>query len=55
MTDKLICACAICRKDIFKGQPMVDQFIYKCGELSYISLAHKECAPEWEHNNGSME
>ena len=54
MTDnKLICACAVCRKDIFKGQPMVDQFIYKCGELSYIELAHKECAPQWEHDNGN--
>mgnify|MGYP003134525319 CR=1 FL=1 len=46
--EKLICACAVCRQDVLEGQDLVDNFVYKCGELAYIELAHKECAPEWE-------
>lgn len=42
-----ICLCAICREMLFEGDELVDQRVYKCGELSYINLAHAECAPEW--------
>lgn len=39
----VICSCDVCRKDIVEGQPMADHKVFKCGELSYIALAHKEC------------
>lgn len=50
--DEFVCLCAICQKGIMESQlgtgKIVDQKIYKCGELSYIELAHRECAPDWE-------
>lgn len=49
MTEKngvFVCACCVCRKDILEGQDIVDNEVYKCGELHYIELAHKNCAPE---------
>lgn len=41
-----ICLCAFCRKMLYEGDEMAQHPVYKCGELSYVSLAHKECAPE---------
>ena len=49
--EKLICACAVCRQDVLEGQDLVDNFVYKCGELHYIELAHKQCAPEWDQDH----
>jgi ribosomal protein S27AE len=40
----VVCACAVCWKDIFEGAVMADHKRFKCGELSYIELAHIECA-----------
>ena len=44
---KEICLCTICREMLFEGDDLVDQKVFKNGELSYISLAHAECAPDW--------
>jgi hypothetical protein len=47
-TSKTICLCACCRNPITKAQAkdkdIADHKVYKCGELSYIELAHKYCA-----------
>lgn len=42
-------ACAVCR-DLLPELPstdVVDHRVFKRGELAYIELAHRECAPEW--------
>ena len=44
VTATLVCACAVCRRDIFEGDKMGDHKVFKCGELSYIELAHHDCA-----------
>ena len=35
--------CAVCRELIKPGEPVVDNHIYKCGELDSIELAHAFC------------
>lgn len=48
----VICACAGCREDLFKGDDLVQNPVYKMGELDYIELAHRACIPEWaQHDN----
>ena len=42
MTD--ICLCAICRDMLHEGDQLADCKVYKNGELSYIELAHRDCA-----------
>lgn len=41
-----ICACAICAKILYEGDKLADLKVFKCGELSYIALAHESCAKE---------
>lgn len=41
---RVVCACDVCRRDIYDGDAMADHKVFKCGELSYIALAHKDCA-----------
>lgn len=39
--------CSLCEEplpDEIVGDELADKFIYKCGELAYIELAHIECA-----------
>lgn len=48
---KEICLCAICREMLVEGDLLVDQKVFKNGELSYINLAHVECAPEWAEDD----
>jgi len=40
----VICLCDVCRSDIHEGDAMADHKVFKCGELSYIALAHRACA-----------
>lgn len=56
---KIVCACSVCSLDIHEGTKMADLKVFKCGELSYIALAHYGCAieenrkgvsPKWEHD-----
>lgn len=52
MTEKaVICACAGCRQDLFEGDDLVQNPVYKMGELDYIELAHRACIPEWAVND----
>lgn len=43
-----ICLCACCGNPVTRGQAkegdIADHKVYKCGELSYIEIAHKYCA-----------
>ncbi len=39
--------CAVCEEPIRHTRDMVDNYVYKCGELHYIELAHNKCAPGW--------
>ena len=48
---KLICSCAACHVNMFEGEDLVQNPVYKCGELSYIELAHRKCIPEWAAND----
>ena len=40
------CACTVCGKNMRGSQPaeVAEHAKYKCGELSYVELAHIECA-----------
>ncbi len=38
-----ICLCAICGTDVFVGDDLVEKKVYKCGDLSYISIWHRQC------------
>ena len=38
-----ICLCSVCGADVFIGDDLIENKVYKCGELSYISLTHREC------------
>ncbi len=48
-TDDMVCICPFCEKAIWNhelyNQEVAENKIYKCGELSYIELAHIDCAP----------
>jgi len=46
-TRNEICACAACDRPMFEGDDMVQRPVIKCGELSYIELAHRACVPAW--------
>ena len=46
-----ICTCAECGKMMFEGDDLVQNPVYKCGELSYIELAHRACIPAWAVND----
>lgn len=50
-TRNEICLCAACEKMMFEGDDMVQNPVIKCGELSYIELAHRACLPEWAIND----
>ena len=43
----MVSYCPICDRpitdDMFDGDQLVDHYVYKAGELSYIELAHTEC------------
>ncbi len=39
-----LCLCAFCREILYAGDALADNYVYKLGELSYIELAHRECA-----------
>lgn len=43
-----LCLCAVCDDWCVQGDALVDHFVFKCGELDEIELAHKACAPQWE-------
>jgi len=51
MTRKTICSCAKCHATMFEGDDLVQNFVYKCGDLQYIELAHRTCLPEWAVND----
>ena len=36
--------CAVCRVTLLGAIALADHAVYKCGELSYIELAHVGCA-----------
>lgn len=50
-TSEEICLCAECRKMLHKGDDIVQNPVYKLGELNYIELAHRKCLPEWAVND----
>jgi len=40
--------CSICEELLpTDGGDIADHFVYKCGELQYIELAHTACAKKW--------
>ncbi len=49
------CYCPFCNGPIFNrdfdGSALVQNPVYKSGELSYIELAHRPCQPEWAKND----
>lgn len=51
------CYCPICSQpitdDMFDGIQLMDHYVYKCGELSYIELAHTACGEEANRTSGS--
>lgn len=49
--ENLICACAVCREDMYKGDILADHWVEKYGELQYIELAHLECAQRVDPDN----
>ena len=42
------CACAICTVMLTRNDELADRYVYKCGELSYIELAHVACARKFD-------
>jgi hypothetical protein len=45
--QNMLCLCAVCRQGIHEDTPpaeVAENRVYKCGDLSYIELAHRECA-----------
>lgn len=40
-----ICTCAFCGEWLYQFDTIADNKVFKCGELSYIELAHATCAP----------
>jgi hypothetical protein len=38
--------CSACGKRVEAGAPIVDQMVFKLGELAYISILHAACARE---------
>lgn len=41
----IICACAVCRRDISDGEAMADNKVFDIeGDLDYIELSHRDCA-----------
>ena len=40
--------CSSCGKPLENGQLIVDQEIYKCGELDFIELFHRDCEPQFD-------
>ncbi len=50
MTNE-VCTCAACGQMMTEETDMVQNPVYKCGELSYIELAHRTCLPEWSVND----
>ena len=52
LNRKEICLCSICQEMLYEGDKLVDNKVFKSGELSYIELAHEACAPEWAEEDG---
>jgi hypothetical protein len=57
MTTAIACYCPLCDLPIWEASfargEVADNHVFKCGELSYIELAHAKCARndltrEWE-------
>ena len=46
-----ICTCPACKVMLIEGDDMVQNPVYKCGDLHYIELAHRKCIPEWSVND----
>lgn len=53
----MICLCAVCQKPILQydldRELVADHFVYKCGELDEIELAHLSCARDWNLKHSS--
>ena len=45
--NEVVCGCAVCGNDILQSELndglISDEYIYKCGKLSYIELYHTDC------------
>ena len=50
-----LCACERCRQPIRANEceagDVVQNPVFKSGELAYIELAHRDCIPEWAKND----
>ena len=51
--DKIeeLCGCSICGVTLKKSDDLVQNPVYKHGELQCIELAHRSCVPEWDKND----